>query len=75
VEDLDDVPFDRPVRLHLVTDANRTGTEVVTTVGREVAYVVQHTIHHCALIAVLLERAGLTPPPRFGYAPSTPSRA
>jgi uncharacterized damage-inducible protein DinB len=47
-------------------------TRVETTIGRELAFVAQHTIHHCATLAVLLEGMGIAVPERFGYAPSTP---
>ena len=58
----------------LVTPAG----EVVTgwsTLGRELAYVHSHTIHHQALIAVLFELADVPVPDRLGLAPSTPRRA
>lgn len=44
---------------------------VVTTVGRELAFVVSHTIHHNALIAVLVKLLGVRVPADFGYAPAT----
>jgi uncharacterized damage-inducible protein DinB len=69
------VPADRQIRLHVLADASRPPVELLTTIGRELAFVVQHTIHHCALIAVLLERRGIATPARFGYAPSTPARS
>lgn len=44
-----------------------------STVGRELAFVLSHTIHHEAMIALLLEGIGhQLPDARFGYAPSTP---
>src|SRR5262249_4147860 len=46
-----------------------------STVGRELAFVNSHTIHHQALIAVLFALAGGTVPDRLGFAPSTPRRA
>lgn len=69
------VPLDRPIRLCLIEEAGRSAPEVMSTLGRELAFVVQHTIHHCALIALLLERRGIPTPARFGYAPSTPARS
>jgi uncharacterized damage-inducible protein DinB len=72
---LDDVPLDRPIRLFFIEEAGRSPSEVMSTLGREVAFVVQHTIHHCALIGLLLERGGVPAPARFGYAPSTPARS
>jgi hypothetical protein len=44
-----------------------------STLGREFTFVMSHTIHHQAIIALLLadgEPAAV--PERFGYAPSTP---
>jgi uncharacterized damage-inducible protein DinB len=72
---LESAPPQRLIRLHLIAEAGRRPSELTSTLGREVVFVVQHTIHHCALIALLLERRGLTTPARFGYAPSTPARS
>lgn len=43
-----------------------------TSVAREVAFVISHTVHHAALVAVLLEDMGQARPQRFGLAPTTP---
>lgn len=54
-----------------------TGGESLTgwsTLGRELAFVNSHTIHHEAMIAVLLSLAGLDVPDRLGLAPATPAR-
>lgn len=42
-----------------------------SSVAREMQALVSHTIHHYALIAVLLRRHGFEPSPDFGVAPST----
>ena len=50
--------------------------ELVTgwsTLGRELAFVNSHTIHHEAMIAVLLSLAGHDVPDRLGLAPATPT--
>jgi uncharacterized damage-inducible protein DinB len=51
------------------------GVEVraLTTVAREVTFLISHTIHHAALIGVLLEDRGYERPSRFGLAPTTPT--
>jgi DinB family len=46
---------------------------VRSTLGRELAFVASHTIHHFAIVALLLRDMGIGVPRRFGYAPSTPS--
>lgn len=42
-----------------------------STIGRELQFLVSHTVHHYALIKLLLEDAGLAIAPAFGTAPST----
>jgi uncharacterized damage-inducible protein DinB len=67
--------LDDPLRvMSLITPA---GESIVgwSTLGRELAFVTNHTIHHQALIAVLLSVQGMPIPDRLGYAPSTPRRA
>lgn len=44
----------------------------LSTLARELAFVVSHTVHHEALIAMLLAAQGLPAPQWFGYSPSTP---
>lgn len=43
----------------------------VSTVRRELHFLLSHTIHHYALIGLLLERRGIDPGADFGVAPST----
>jgi uncharacterized damage-inducible protein DinB len=63
----------------VVTAVTSTAQESVTgwsSFARELAFVLNHTIHHQAIIALLLERLDAElPDERFGYAPSTPRRA
>jgi uncharacterized damage-inducible protein DinB len=47
--------------------------EAQSTIGRELAFVISHTIHHSATLNVLLHQQDAHPAPAgFGYAPSTP---
>jgi uncharacterized damage-inducible protein DinB len=60
--------------------ASQMSTSGETAIGwsslaRELAFVVSHTIHHQAIIAVLLTIHGCGVPARFGYAPSTPRKS
>jgi uncharacterized damage-inducible protein DinB len=43
----------------------------LTSAERELAFVVSHTIHHNALVRVMVELLGADVPADFGYAPST----
>jgi uncharacterized damage-inducible protein DinB len=65
---------DRICVTSLVTPAGESVTGW-STLGRELAFVNSHTIHHHALIAVLLELADAPVPDHLGLAPSTPRRA
>jgi uncharacterized damage-inducible protein DinB len=62
---------DRPLRLSALVNSALPPVEVDTTVGRELAFVLSHTIHHNALIDVMARTLGVPVPERFGYAPST----
>jgi hypothetical protein len=42
-----------------------------SSLGRELSFVLSHTIHHYALMALLLRSRGLDPGAEFGVAPST----
>ena len=39
--------------------------------ARELGFLVNHTVHHCALISVICRATGVTVPADFGVAPST----
>lgn len=66
-----------PVPIAVVTRLTAAGDSVTawSTSTRELAFVINHTIHHQALVAVLLAWQGVHVPPRFGVAPSTPERS
>jgi len=60
-----------PLRLSAIVSSTTPAVEVETSVGRELVFVLSHTIHHNALIAVLGGALGVSVPDCFGYAPST----
>src|SRR3954466_13293002 len=64
--------LDEPIRVSSLIAASGESVTGWSTLGRELAFVMSHTIHHQALIAVLLAIRGHGVPDRFGYAPSTP---
>jgi hypothetical protein len=66
--------LDEPILIAAKLSATSV-VETWSTVGRELAFVLAHTIHHEAIIALLLAMQGIQVPPRFGYAPSTPVAA
>ena len=73
LERLAERDLDDPLRV--VAQFGEDGSTLATwsTIGRELAFVMSHTIHHQAIIALLLDDGGMPAlPARFGYAPSTP---
>lgn len=66
--------LDEPIRVTSMTSASGDAATVWSTLARELAFVVSHTIHHQAIIGVLLAIHGQTVPERFGHSPSTPWR-
>jgi uncharacterized damage-inducible protein DinB len=66
--------LDQPLRV--TSTVAPLGDEVTgwSTFARELAFVVSHTIHHQAIIAILLAVHGRSVPERFGHSPSTPRR-
>jgi hypothetical protein len=63
------------VEMKLRTLSHRDGPAIEglpTSLGRELAFVLHHTIHHASLMAVILAGLGYEVPLGFGYAPATP---
>ena len=69
--ELSDDLLDQPLSLSTLLAADAPPIGVETSFGRELSYVLSHTIHHNALIGVMAKLLGHTLPPKFGYAPST----
>jgi uncharacterized damage-inducible protein DinB len=66
----------RIIAVRSLVSADGPVVEAVSSVGRELAFVVSHTVHHNAQIALLSHRLGSSRlPRRFGVAPSTPPLA
>ena len=63
--------FHRSLLLSVTMAAGQKAVRVRSSVGRELAYVVSHTIHHNALVGAMVRTLGGRLPERFGYAPST----
>ena len=72
LEEIDDSRLAQPVQVTTTIGPSGATATGWSSMGRELAFVVVHTVHHQALVAVLLAVQGLQPPAWFGYAPSTP---
>jgi uncharacterized damage-inducible protein DinB len=64
-----------PIAVAAVMSTDGPSVTGWSTLARELAFVMSHTIHHQAIVALLLEQQGSdVPDGRFAYAPSTPQR-
>ncbi len=57
--------------LKAVIAADGNGVDVPTSFQRELLFVFSHTVHHCALMAIIAKLQGANVPEDFGYAPAT----
>jgi hypothetical protein len=62
---------DARVQIRAMVSKDHTPVEVPSTLDREVVYVVDHTVHHMAMIRGMLQRAGVACPASFGLAAGT----
>jgi hypothetical protein len=61
-----------PLQIQTRTSVDAAGPEwTSSTLGRELQFLVSHTVHHFALIKLLLAPDGIELPAEFGTAPST----
>lgn len=63
--------FGWPIDLTLMPASDGPCVDVQSSVGRELAFVQSHTIHHNAIIAATCKTLGVVVPEKFGFAPST----
>jgi len=68
---LDAAAGDRAITVRALLSAHAPPVEVRSTLGRELVYVLTHTIHHNATISAMAATLGVAVPSSFGYAPST----
>lgn len=61
----------RTLRVRAILDDSGPAIEAISTLGRELMFVLSHTIHHNAMIAAAAKRLGGSVPQYFGYAPAT----
>lgn len=68
-------PLDRTLTITTVLTGDGDTLQTATTISREIAFVLSHTVHHNAMIAAMVRGCGCdcgsVLPERFGYAPST----
>jgi uncharacterized damage-inducible protein DinB len=73
--DVDPRALDRSLCVTVQLDPAGASCSVWSSAGRELTFVISHTIHHHATMAVVLAECGTDLPTRFGVAASTPLAA
>lgn len=71
LEGLGGTPCDRSLKIVLMPTRDGRSARVSSTLGRELAFVLSHTIHHNAIVKSMAYAIGVSCPRSFGYAPST----
>jgi uncharacterized damage-inducible protein DinB len=66
---LDGADLDAPMQVRIEVEHAQLWSG--SSLARELAFLVSHTVHHCALIGVICRANGVPVPPGFGVAPST----
>jgi hypothetical protein len=69
---LDAATLESEVFVETQLDPARAMVITRSSVCREVAFLVSHTIHHNAIVAQMLQARGIEVAPRFGVSPATP---
>lgn len=64
-------PASTALRVAIMPTRDGEAVELESTLGRELAFVLSHTIHHNATIKGMAVAMGVPLPQAFGYAPST----
>ena len=71
LESLAEVDLDQPVQSMMDCGRHEEANFAASSVCRELQFLISHTVHHYALIAMILRHQGEQPPADFGVAPST----
>jgi uncharacterized damage-inducible protein DinB len=68
---MSDLDFEGEVTVTALLHKDGLPMTAPSSLARELAFVVNHTLHHFAVIALLLDRMGVKVPAQFAHAPST----
>lgn len=59
------------IRVRIMLAGDGSGTELDSTLGRELAFAAHHAVHHHAMLSAIAAEFGVVTAPEFGKAPST----
>ncbi len=64
-----------PIRVRVMLASDGSEAELLSTLGRELAFAAHHAVHHHAMIKAIAAEHGCAAPAGFGTAPSTLNHA
>ncbi len=70
---LDDATLEAAVRVRVMVNGEGAEAELGSTLGRELAFVSHHAVHHHAMLGAIAAEHGIVVDGEFGRAPSTVS--
>ena len=68
---VDSRAFSKPATVSVLFDPDDPASVTRSSIHRELAFVLSHTVHHNAIIEAMARMLDVTVPEAFGYAPST----
>lgn len=71
VASLGPLPLGHALQIRTIVASDGAAIVAPTSLGRELSFVLSHTIHHNALISAMCRTLAVDVPEHFGYAPST----
>ena len=71
IRNIGEIAVANPLNISTMIDSAQDPIMCPTSIGRELSFVISHTIHHNAVIGTMARTVGATLPEKFGYAPST----
>lgn len=69
--ELENADASEPLRVDVMPTRDGQTVQVHSTLGRELSFVLSHTVHHNALVRAMAVTVGVKVSPTFGYAQST----
>jgi uncharacterized damage-inducible protein DinB len=60
-----------PIRIRVMLGGDGSQAELISSIGRELAFATHHAVHHHAMLGAIASEFGVQTGPEFGKAPST----
>ena len=71
VDRLGSAAISSPIRIRVMVGGDGSQAELLSSIGRELAFATHHAVHHQAMLGAIASEFGVQTGPDFGKAPST----